>query len=84
MSTAFHPQTDRQTARINQVIESYPRSYCNSEQNDCASMLPMAEYTYNNFKHSAPTISPFYANYGFEPRSDWLTEIQLRNPASEL
>jgi len=51
MSTAYHPQTDGQTERINQVIESYLRSYCNYEQNDWASMLAMAEYAYNNSKH---------------------------------
>jgi len=67
MSTAYHPQTDGQTERINQVIESYLRSYCNYKQNDGASMLAMAEYAYNNSKHSSTKISPFYANYGFEP-----------------
>jgi len=84
MSTACHPQTDRQTERINQVIESYLQSYCNYEQNVWASMLAMAEYAYNNSKHSATKISPFYANYGFEPRTSWPTEIQFRNPASEF
>jgi len=84
MSTAYHPQTDGQMERINQVIESYLRSYCNYEQNDWASMLAMAEYAYNNSKHSATKVSPFYANYGFEPRTTWPTEIQFRNPASEL
>ena len=44
MSIAYHPQSDGQMERINQVIESYLRSYCNYEQNDCASMLAMAEY----------------------------------------
>jgi hypothetical protein len=84
MSTAYHPRTDGQTERINQVIESYLRSYCNYEQNDWASMLAMAEYAYNNSKHLATKISPFYANYGFEPRTNSPTEVQFRNPASEL
>jgi len=84
MSTAYHTQTDGQTERINQIIESYLRSYCNYEQNDWASMLAMAEYAYNNSKHSVTKISPFYANYGFEARTTWPTEIQFRNPASEM
>jgi len=84
ISTAYYPQTDGQTERINQVIESYLRSYCNYEQNDWASMLAMAEYAYNYSKHSSTKISPFYANYGFEPRTMWPSEIHSRNPASEL
>jgi len=84
MSTAYHPQLDSQMERINQVIESYLRSYCNYEQNDWSSMEAMAEYADNNSKHSATKISPFYANYGFEPRTNWPTEVQFRNLASEL
>jgi len=44
----------------------------------------MAEYTYNNLKHALTKISPFYANYRFKPRSNWPTEIQFSNSASEL
>ena len=84
LSTAYHPQTDGQTERINQVIEAHLRSYSNYEQNDWASMLAMVEYAYNNSKHSSTKISPFYANYGFEPRLNWPTEIHFQNPASEL
>jgi transposase InsO family protein len=84
MSTAYHPQSDGQMERMNQVIEAYVRSYCNFEKNDWADMLPMAEYAYNNSKHSTTKISPFYANYGYEPRTNWTTEIAFRNPASEL
>lgn len=44
----------------------------------------MAEYAYNNSKHSATNISPFCANYGFEPQTAWHTEIRFRNPVSEM
>jgi hypothetical protein len=84
MSTAYHPQTDGQTERIIQVIEAYLRSYCNYEQNDWASMLAMAEYAYNNSKHALTKISLFYANWGFEAPTLWPTDIQFRNPASEM
>lgn len=83
MSTAYHPQSNGQTERINQDIESYPRSYCNYEQNSWVSMLAMAEYAYHNLKHSSTKISTFYANCGFEPRTNWKPrfrfEIHLQN-----
>jgi hypothetical protein len=47
-------------------------------------MLGMAEFAYNNSKLSATKITPFYANFGFEPRTNWPTDIQFRNPASEM
>jgi len=84
MSTAYHPQTDGQTERMNQVIGAYLRSYCNYEQNDWSEMLALAEYAYNNSKHSVTKISPFYANYVYEPTTNWPTEIKFRNPAPEL
>jgi hypothetical protein len=67
MSTAFHPQTDGQTERLNQTIEAYLRSFVGHEQNDWVSLLPMAEFAYNNSVTSGNGISPFYANYGFHP-----------------
>jgi hypothetical protein len=84
MSMSFHPHTDVQKERRNQVIEAYFRSYCNYEQNDWVEMLAMAEFAYNNSKHSATKLTPFYANYGYEPRTNWQTNIQFRNPASEM
>jgi hypothetical protein len=84
MSRAFHPQTDGQTERVNQVLEAYLREYCNYEQNDWAELLPLAEYAYNNSFSSATGLSQFYANYGFHPRTNWPTNEQPRNPGSDL
>ena len=44
-STAFHPQTDGQTERVNQSLEQYLRQYCNYEQDNWFDLLPLAEYS---------------------------------------
>ena len=31
-------------------------------------LLPLAQVAYNNSRHAATTITPFYANYGYNPR----------------
>jgi len=60
---AYHPQTDRQTERSNQVQEGYLRNFVNEDQNDWYEFLPLAEYAYNNSKASAHNLTPFFANY---------------------
>lgn len=52
--------------------------------NDWASMLAMAEYAYINSNYLSTKILPLYANYSFEPRTNWPTEIQFNNPDLEL
>ena len=69
MSMAFHPQTDGQTERVNQVIKAYLRPYINQDQDDWEDLLPMAEHAYNNSITSATSLTPFYANYGRHPES---------------
>ena len=67
-SFAFHPQTDGQTEWLNSVLEQYSRIYNNYRQTDWASLLPLAEFSYNNSKHFATSQTPFFANYGFHPK----------------
>jgi len=52
-STAYHPQTDGQTERVNQELEQYLRLYCNYRQNNWAEWLSIAEFSYNNRIHSS-------------------------------
>ena len=67
LSTAFHPQTDRQTERLNQTLEQYLRSYVNEKQDNWVQLLPIAQFAYNSVKSEATGVSPFYANYGYDP-----------------
>ena len=83
MSTSFHPPTDRQTERTNQVIEAYLRSYISHEMDDWVDLLPMAEYAYNNTVTSATGMTPFYANYGWHPETVNPRKAEASNPASE-
>ena len=64
LSTAYHPQTDGQTKRLNQDVEQYLRLFVSQRQNGWPEWIACAEFVYNNKVHSATKISPFYANYG--------------------
>jgi len=81
-STAFHPQTDGQTERLNQTIEAYLRAFTSKEQDDWARLLPMAEFAYNNSTTTGNGMSPFYANYGFHPVTTGPRPTEPFNPAS--
>ena len=63
--TAFHPETDGQTERVNQSLEQYLRMFSNYEQNNWSELLPMAEFSYNNSITTATSLSPFYVNYEY-------------------
>ncbi len=67
-STAFHPQTDRQTERVNQEVEKYLRIFVNHRQTDWSNWLPLAEFAHNNCIHSATKKSPFMVLYGQNPQ----------------
>ena len=41
LSAAYHPETDGQTKRTNQILEQYLRIYVNYEQNDWINLLPL-------------------------------------------
>lgn len=66
-STAFHPQTDGQTERVNQVLEQYLRHYIKHDQSNWSDMLDLAEFAYNNSVHASTKFTPFQVNYGFHP-----------------
>lgn len=67
LSTAFHPQTDKQTKRLNQTLKNYLRSYVNYQQDNQVQLLPIAQFAYNSSEAEGVKQSPFYTNYRFKP-----------------
>ena len=68
LSTAFHPQTDGQTKRMNQELEQYLWFFIKYRQKDWLEWLAVAEFAINNKVHMATKASLFMVNYGKELR----------------
>ena len=67
-TTAFHPQGDGQTERVNQELEQYLRLFVNERQDNWVDLLPLAEFQYNNHVHSSTQHPPFLLDAGRLPR----------------
>ena len=78
LSTAYHPQTNGQTKRINQELCRYLRNYITNKADTWSRVLHKAEFAYNNQKHSITQVLPFRALYGYNPR--WITSIMRTDP----
>ena len=71
LSMVFHPQTNRQTERVNQELEQYLRMFIDHRQEQWSDWLGTAEFAYNNKTHSSTKVSPFKANYGQDSRMEF-------------
>ena len=76
-SSAYHPQSDGQTERVNQCIENYLRCLTSAHPTKWVQHLPMAEYWYNSSFHSSLKKTPFEALYGYPPPQ--LSEYVIHN-----
>jgi len=83
LSTAFHPQTDSQTERINAVVEQHLRAYVSYLQDDWVDYLFLAEFAGNNQVSETTTVSPFFANLGYHPRCDFELDTCTDNPEEQ-
>ncbi|WVZ84307.1 hypothetical protein U9M48_031354 [Paspalum notatum var. saurae] len=63
-SSTYHPQTNDQVERVNQILEDMLRAYAltySTKWDDC---LPLAEFAYNNSYQKSLEMAPFEALYG--------------------
>lgn len=82
-STAFHPQTDGQTERVNQELEAYLRMFCNHHQNDWDELLPSAEFACANHAHASIGMTPFMADTGRNPRMGFEPAVDVADRNAE-
>jgi len=67
LSSGFHPQTNGQTERANQDLESALRCVAARNPTSWCSQLPWVEYAHNSLTSAATGISAFEASLGYQP-----------------
>jgi hypothetical protein len=68
LSTAYHPQTDGQTEKMNRVLEEMLRHFVGPDQDDWDKYLSHFEFAVNNHCISGTDVTPFFLNSGTHPR----------------
>nr|ABA97341.1 retrotransposon protein, putative, Ty3-gypsy subclass [Oryza sativa Japonica Group] len=71
-STAYHPQTDGQTERVNQILEDMLRACALDFGGSWDKNLPYAEFSYNNSYQASLQMAPYEALYGQKCRTPLL------------
>ena len=69
MSSAYHPQTDGQTEKLNQILEDMLRACVLNFKGLWDDHLPLVEFSYNNSYQSNIRMAPFESLYGRSCRS---------------
>jgi len=65
LSTAWHPQTDGSTERMNSTVEAYLRAYISWNQEDWVRWLPMAAIAIKGREARSTKVSPFFLQHGY-------------------
>ncbi|UYV80275.1 hypothetical protein LAZ67_18002262, partial [Cordylochernes scorpioides] len=65
-TTAYHPQTNGLTERLNKTIADMLSMYVDVNQKDWDEILPFVTFAYNTAKQESTGFSPFYLVHGRE------------------
>ena len=77
LSTAFHPQTDGATERMNAVVEAYLRAYVQWDQKNWVKFLGMAMIAIRGRQATSTGVSPFFLQHGYH-----VDPIELHSPST--
>ena len=64
LSTAYHPQTDGQTERVNRILEDLLRACILDFGGSWENHLHLVEFSYNNSYQTSIGMAPYEALYG--------------------
>ena len=81
LSTAYHPQTDGTTERVNQEIEAYLAIYCHAHPETWKKAIPTMEFTHNNQRYADQHRTPFKLMQGEPPKALPTTFKNTKFPA---
>jgi hypothetical protein len=81
LSTAYHPQTDGTTERVNQEIKAYLAIYCHSHLETWKKNLATMEFTHNNWRHADWPKTSFEIIQGESPKALPLTYKNTKFPS---
>jgi hypothetical protein len=79
-STAYHPQTDGQTERVNQILEDMLRMHVMHQPKKWEDYLSLVEFAYSNGYQASLNMSPFEVLYG-RPCN---TPVSWSNPINRI
>ena len=83
LTTAYHPQSDGATERVNQEIEAYLSIYCSTHPEEWTEKLSTLEFVHNNRRHADRLKTPFELMFGESPLAIPLSFENTRYPAIE-
>ncbi|TPX41268.1 hypothetical protein SeLEV6574_g06178, partial [Synchytrium endobioticum] len=90
LSSAYHPEADGQSERMNQELEADLRCFPSYNQDNWSALLPQAEFAHNNSYHTTIGMSPIMANTGHDAEIEFLSttnetpaSLSLKQPVSK-
>ena len=82
-SSAYHPESNGQTERLDQSVEQFLRLYVADDQQLWVKFLPLAEFALNNRVNSSAGVSPFFCNHGFHTHFHSGSSVSSSNPEAD-
>lgn len=67
LSSGFHPQSNGQSERLNQELETGLRLLCSWDPAAWGMTVVWVEYTHNSLPSSITGLTPFQVNYRYQP-----------------